>query len=101
MSEQPVQPEPAEQPEKRPSMMRFKPNRKLRKFPEEVARRQSGVTELAFLLLGRDKALTFLNDEHAALGGKPIDLAGSEQGCAEVEIELRQMTCREVASRGG
>lgn len=101
MSGQPEQPEPSEQPEKRSGMMRFKPNRKLRRFPAEIARRQSGVTELAFLLLGRDKALDFLNGEHAALGGKPIDLAGSEQGCAKVEIELRQMTCRAVASGGG
>lgn len=92
------EPEQAEQPEKRPGMMRFRPNRKLRKFPADVARRQSGVTELAFLLLGREQALAFLNDEHGALGGKPIDLAGSEQGCARVEIELRRMTCRAAAS---
>ena len=99
MSEQGEQAAPTEQSEKRPGMMRFRPHRSLRKFPPEIARRQSGVTELAFLLLGRDRALAFLNDEHPTLGGKPIDLAGSEQGCAQVEIELREMTCRNVASR--
>lgn len=93
------QPEHTEQSDKRPGMMRFKPSRNLRKFPVEVARRQSGVTELAFLMLGREQALAFLNDEHKALGGKPIDLAGTEQGCARVETELRQMTCR-VGSPG-
>lgn len=72
---------------------------RMKRFPEAVARRQSGVMDLALVLLGRDKAMAFLNGEHPALGGKPIDLAASEQGCAEVEAELRKMTLRETAGQ--
>lgn len=62
------------------------------------ARRQGDITTLAFVLLGRDPAIAFLNGENAALGARPLDLAiASDTGCAEVEAELRRMTCRETA----
>ena len=72
----------------------------------ECARRQGNISRLAFVLLGRESAITFLNDENAELGARPIDLAiASEAGCASVEQQLRRMTCRldegEAASLSG
>ena len=59
------------------------------------ARRQGDITRLAFVLLGREAAIEFLNSENAELGGRPLDLAiASESGCAVVEAELGRLTCR-------
>lgn len=66
------------------------------------AQRQGQITTLAFHLLGRDSAITFLNDRNARLGARPIDLAisGSE-GCARIEEELRRLTIPQARESGG
>lgn len=77
--------------------MRFRRSTAERLAPAS-ARRQGDITTLAFVLLGRDPAIAFLNGDNAALGARPLDLAiASDAGCAEVEAELRRMTCRETA----
>lgn len=64
-------------------------------IPRDHAARQGEITRLAFLLLGRERAITFLNTDHAALGGRPLALAtASPAGHASVEAELGRMTCR-------
>lgn len=66
------------------------------KLTGDSARRQSEITSLAFLLLGREKALVFLNNEHSGLGARPLDLAtASAEGRARVEVELGRMTYRQ------
>jgi hypothetical protein len=75
--------------------MRFRKSNAARLAPAS-ARRQGDITRLAFDLLGRDPAIAFLNGDNAALGARPLDLAiASEEGCAQVESELRRMTCGE------
>jgi hypothetical protein len=75
-------------------MMHFRKNDAPRLSPAE-ARRQGQITHLAFLLLGREPAMAFLNDDNARLGGRPLDLAmASEEGCANIEAELGRLTCR-------
>jgi hypothetical protein len=77
--------------------MRFRKSNGERLTPAS-ARRQGDITTLAFVLLGRDPAIAFLNGDNEALGARPLDLAiASDTGCAEVEAELRRMTCREDA----
>lgn len=68
-----------------------------RRFPEHrlsaaAAERQGRVAKLAWTLIGdRDGAITFLNQPHVALGGRPIDLAvASEVGCAAVEQAIAE-----------
>ena len=62
----------------------------------DEATRQGAVTTLAFLVLGRERAIAFLNDEHAALGGRPLALAtASADGLAQVEREIGRMAYRE------
>lgn len=69
-------------------------------LPDDSARRQGQITQLAFLLLGRDAAIAFLNTEHAALGGRPLDLAtASSEGCATVEAELGRLRFRHEGTR--
>jgi hypothetical protein len=76
--------------------MRFRRSNAERLAPAS-ARRQGDITRLALLLLGRDPAIAFLNGDNAALGARPLDLAiASDEGCAQVETELRRMTCRET-----
>lgn len=78
--------------------MRFRKSNAERLAPAS-ARRQGDITTLAFVLLGREPAIAFLNADNAALGARPLDLAiASDAGCAEVEAELRRMTCREGAA---
>jgi hypothetical protein len=56
------------------------------------AKRQGEITRLAFLLLGRDAAIAFLNTEHTALGGRPLDLAtASDEGRNSVEAEIGRL----------
>jgi hypothetical protein len=53
------------------------------------ADRQGKITTLAFLALGRDRALTFLNEDHAGLGGRPLAIAiESDAGRDLVEAEI-------------
>lgn len=61
-------------------------------IPRDHAVRQGEITRLAFLLLGRDQAIAFLNSDHPALGGRPLDLATvSDEGRDSVEAELGRM----------
>lgn len=63
----------------------------------EQAVRQGEITRLAFLLLGRDEAIAFLNSDNEALGGRPLALATeSIEGRAAVEAELGRMTYRQT-----
>lgn len=72
-------------------MMRFRRSNAQRLAPDQ-AKRQGDITQLAFLLLGRDAAIAFLNTEHAALGGRPLDIAmASDEGRNAVEAELGTM----------
>lgn len=65
-------------------------------IPRDQAARQGAITTLAFLVLGRERAIAFLNDEHAALGGRPLALAtASAAGHASVEAELGRMKFRQ------
>lgn len=60
--------------------------------------RQGHITHLAFLLLGRDPAIAFLNGDNERLGGRPLDLAmASQEGCDGIESELGRLSYR---SRG-
>ena len=62
----------------------------------DCARRQGNITRLALTLLGREKAIEFLNSESDQLGARPLDLAiASETGCGLVEAELGRLTCRQ------
>lgn len=70
------------------SMMRFRRS-KTPGLNAEQARRQGEITQLAFLLLGREKAIEFLNSENAELGARPLDLAiASAPGRDSVEAAL-------------
>jgi hypothetical protein len=63
------------------------------RLPPDDAKRQGHITHLAFLLLGRDAAIEFLNADNFALGARPLDLAiASSDGCARVEAELGRLT---------
>lgn len=74
--------------------MRFRQHRLASLAPDEV-RRQGQITHLAFLLLGRERAIAFLNDDNSRLGGRPLALAtASEAGCASIESELARLTLR-------
>lgn len=64
----------------------------------EQAVRQGEITSLAFLLLGREQAIDFLNREHAGLGARPLALAtASDAGRDSVEAELGRMKFRPAA----
>ena len=72
----------------RRGMMRFRKTNAQR-LPPADARRQGEITQLAFLLLGREAAIAFLNPAHAGLGGRPLDLAiASDEGRNSVEAEI-------------
>jgi uncharacterized protein (DUF2384 family) len=61
-------------------------------IPPDHAARQGAITQLAYLLLGRDAAMAFLNTEHAGLGGRPLALAtASDVGRNAVEAELGRL----------
>jgi hypothetical protein len=65
-------------------------------IPHEQAARQGAITSLAFLVLGPERAIAFLNADNAALGGRPLALAtASEAGHANVEAELGRMSVRD------
>ena len=61
-------------------------------IPPQHAARQGEITRLAFLLLGREQAIDFLNSDHAGLGARPLALAtASDSGRDSVEAELGRM----------
>lgn len=71
---------------KRYAMPRLSPDAQLR---------QGQVSTLAFLALGRNDALHFLNTPDDRLGGRPLDLATtSEEGLAKVRQAIDVMACR-------
>ncbi|HYD25002.1 MAG TPA: antitoxin Xre/MbcA/ParS toxin-binding domain-containing protein [Croceibacterium sp.] len=75
--------------------MRFRKSHAPRLAPDS-ARRQGEITRLAFHVLGRDAAISFLNSDHAELGARPLDLAvASAAGCASVEAALGRIAFRE------
>ena len=89
---QPNSEHPAEEasPAKR-GMMRFR-KANAQRLPPADARRQGEITQLAFLLLGREAAIEFLNTAHAGLGARPLDLAiASDEGRNSVEAELGRL----------
>jgi len=72
--------------------MRFRRSNTPRLEPDK-ARRQGEITRLAFHLLGRDRAIDFLNSDNAELGARPLDLAmKSAAGSAKVEAALGRLT---------
>jgi hypothetical protein len=72
--------------------MRFRKSNAPRLEPAQ-ARRQGEITQLAFLLLGRDRAIAFLNSHNAQLSGRPLDLAtASDDGRNSVEAEIGRLT---------
>ena len=52
-------------------------NREARISPEQT-RRQGLITHLAFVLLGHEEAIRFLNTHNASMGARPLDLAISD-----------------------
>lgn len=75
--------------------MRFRRSNAPRLDPDG-ARRQGEITRLAFLLLGRDRAIDFLNSENADLGARPLDLAiASADGRDSVEAALGRLMFRQ------
>lgn len=71
--------------------MRFRRANTPRMDPDS-ARRQGDITRLAFHVLGREQAMSFLNSDNAELGARPLDLAtASADGCASVEAALGRM----------
>jgi uncharacterized protein (DUF2384 family) len=72
-------------------MMRFRKANAQRLAPDH-AKRQGEITQLAFLLLGREAAIAFLNSAHDGLGGRPLDLAtASDAGRNSVEAEIGRL----------
>ncbi len=81
-----------EQPENQARNNPWRRRPKTTPIPRDQAVRQGDITSLAFLLLGRERAIEFLNTDHEGLGGRPLDLAtASEEGRASVEAELGRM----------
>ena len=58
-------------------------------MPREHAVRQGAISQLAVPVPGRERAIEFLNNDHAGLGGRPLALATeSAAGRASVEAEI-------------
>lgn len=84
-----------------PGSVRAEWRRRSRRTPMagEEAARQGAISKLAFLLLGREQAISFLNTNHDGLGGRPLAVAtSSPSGLADVEAELSRMTYRSAAA---
>ncbi|WP_375289388.1 hypothetical protein [Qipengyuania sp.] len=59
--------------------------------PDQAAR-QGDITSFAFLSLGRDAAIAFLNSDDAELGGQPLLLATeSTAGASKVRAKLHRL----------
>lgn len=83
--------DPAETVSPKRGAMRFRRSNAPRLQPDS-ARRQGEITQLAFQLLGRDRAIEFLNGDNAELGARPLDLAtASATGSATVEAALGRL----------
>ena len=66
--------------------------RKRSPLPVDQARRQGEITRVAFLVLGRETAIDFLNTAHGGLGGRPLDVAtASDEGRNSVEAEIGRL----------
>lgn len=58
-------------------------------IPRDQAARQGDITRMAFISLGKDAAIAFLNTEQAELGGRPLAIAtASEAGAVRVRAVL-------------
>ncbi|HVR90474.1 MAG TPA: hypothetical protein VHG29_05215 [Novosphingobium sp.] len=79
-----------ETPDAKPRVFAFRKRYNAPKLSADEAKRQGEITQLAFLTLGgRDGALAFLNQPHAELAGRPIDLAIADaDGFARVRLAL-------------
>ena len=67
-------------------------------IPRDQAVRQGDITTLAFQILGKDQAISFLNTHNSFLGGRPIALAiESRTGQLHVEAELGRMRERQAS----
>lgn len=81
-------------PPKRGSMRSRRFNASLE--PDSV-RRQGEITKRAFELLGRERAIDFLNSDNAELGARPLDLAtASAAGCTDVQAALGRLAFRPI-----
>ena len=103
MSAEPTQPVPVEaapsdaSPSEASPRAHWKRRPRAAPIPREEAARQGAITQLAFLTLGREAAIEFLNSAHEGLGGRPLALAtASAAGRDEVEAELSRMSYREA-----
>ena len=66
-------------------------------IPHDQAVRQGDITRIALTVLGRDRAMAFLNTDNRLLGGRPLALATeSRAGLRQVEAELGRMRERQV-----
>jgi len=78
-------------PPPRKGMMSWRKANAQRLAPDH-AKRQGEITRLAFLVLGREAAIAFLNTAHEGLGGRPLDLAtASDVGRNSVEAEIGRL----------
>lgn len=77
--------------ERAPAKRRFRAAATGAVLSPDQARRQSQITNAAFLALGQAKAIAFLNSHDEGLGGRPLDLAvASAEGLAAVEARLHR-----------
>lgn len=61
-------------------------------IPSDQAARQGNITRMAFDLLGKDGAISFLNSELADLGGRPLAIAtASAAGQARVLTAMQNL----------
>lgn len=80
-------------------MMRFRRRPKGPALDAAQAQRQGEITRLALLLLGPERAMEFLNNENADLGGRPLDLAiASIEGRDCVEAALGRLISHPAVS---
>ena len=64
-------------------------------IPRDQAVRQGDISRLAFLSLGKDAAIAFLNADLPELGGRPLAVAtASEPEIAPIRSAARRMTER-------
>lgn len=95
MSDTPETADTAEAPEAaapRRGSVRFRKADAPRLQPDD-ARRQGEITQIAFLRLGREGAISFLNSDNAELGTRPLDLAtASATGFASVEAAIGRLS---------
>jgi hypothetical protein len=90
-SDEPVDGAPVSQPKPTSREGQWRRRSNAPRMPADEAMRQGDITHLAFRLLGKDRAIAFLNSEHVALGGRPIALATqSKAGNETVRAELEK-----------